>query len=226
MNRTLIVLLVCLVCGQTGVAAGTYDLDRTGSFHIAPRFGFSYPAGVLSDANYNTGAASWRKEGVTISGEFGYYLSNSTVFGLEASYSNFPPKDLGTFADPELDQSRVRIRRFAMYLKYQMVPRGAFRPFLKLSVGYFDASRINMPQPETDPVEYKEYSLGAKPAFSGGAGIVWYISRPFSLELAVEAISLNSFSSSWETSGGVLGPLRSNMLFFPVYFGLSFHFGG
>ena len=226
MIRKLIYIVILGLPTTLFAFGNTYDLDRSGSFYISPRIALTFPAGALADGNYHRIAACWRQEGLTASGELGYYMSNSTVAGLEVAYSNFPPKQLAEIEKPELDRSRVRIRRCAIFLKYQMVPLGSFRPFFKLAFGFFEVNLINLPQPDTDPLEYNEYSLSAKPAFSGGVGFTWYLSGTFSAEFSVEAVSLNSFSSAWEGSGTTSTPLRKNLLFFPVYFALSYHMGG
>lgn len=222
------VALVCFLGIGTAISgAGLYardiaTIDRTGSIFVAPKFGISYPMGALADANYDRIYASWRKEGITLTGEVGYYATNSSIIGFEASYSDFHPRHIGVFPNG-VDESRVRVRRFGVYFQYLLVPSGRYRPFLKAGAGLFEVSRISMPQPGTDPVEYRDYTLGAKPVFSGGLGINASLNSGLGLSLSVEAVSLNSFSAAWETSGETIGPLRKNMLFFPVYFGLSFH---
>jgi hypothetical protein len=104
-----------------------------------------------------------------------------------------------------------------------MVPTGRYRPFLKLGAGIFEACRISMPQPAHDLVIYSDYSLGGSPFFSLGIGFLGYISPTLSASFSVEAVSLNSFNLSWETSGFTYGPLNKNMLFFPIYFSLLYH---
>jgi hypothetical protein len=222
MKRMSIITLVLL--SSTMCIAGRYsDFDRDGSVYLSPKIGYSLPVGALADQDYTKPAASWRKEGITFSLEAGYYLSNATVFGIEASYSTFNPKQLAVLS-ADSDQSRVRIRRIGVFLQYQMVPTGRYRPFIKLGAGFFEASRFSLPQPAQDPVIYSDYSLGGKPVFSLGIGFLGYISPTLSASLSVEAVSMSSFNSSWETSGFTYGPLNKNMLFFPVYFSLLYHF--
>lgn len=223
MKKLFLVALVFLIPSIAGIASTLTDLDRTGTAFVAPKFGFTFPVGALSDANYQLIASSWRKEGITLTGEFGYFITNSTVGGLEISYSNFHPKNISIFPSGKIDHSRVRIRRVGIYLQYFMIGEGKYRPFMKLGAGLFEASRISMPQSTDGVIEYKDYSLGAKPVFSGGGGIQANITPNISASFSIEAVSLNSFSSSWETSGATVGPLRKNMLFFPVYFGIIYH---
>lgn len=220
-----IAIFTLLLLSSTTALAGRYlEIDRTGSVYLSPKFGFSVPVGALADKDYTKPAASWRKEGITLTLEAGYYLSNTSVFGVEISYSNFSPKQLEVLStDWEQDQSRVRIRRAGIFLQYQMVSAGRYRPFLKLGAGLFEASRISLPQPAHDPVIYSDYSLGGKPVFSLGIGFQGYISPSLSASLSVEAVSMNSFASSWETSGFTYGPLNKNLLFFPFYFSLLYH---
>jgi hypothetical protein len=221
MKRTTIIALVLL--SSTICVAGRYsELDRAGSVYLSPKFGYSLPVGALADQDYTKPAASWRKDGVSFTLEAGYYLSNTSVFGIEGSYSTFNPKQLAGFS-ADSDQSRVRIRRAGIFLQYQMVSTGRYRPFIKLGAGLFEASRFSLPQPSQDPVIYSDYSLGGRPVFSLGIGFLGYISRTLSASFSVEAVSMNSFGSSWETSGSTYGPLNKNMLFFPVYFSLLYH---
>jgi hypothetical protein len=117
----------------------------------------------------------------------------------------------------------VRIRRAGIFLQYQMVSTGRYRPFIRLGAGFFEASRFSLPQPAQDPVTYSDYSLGGRPVFSLGIGFLGYISRSLSASLSVEAVSMNSFGSSWETSGLTYGPLNKNLHFSPVYFSLLYH---
>lgn len=218
----MILALLCLFSATSSAAKRPADIDRTGSVFIAPKFGISYPMGALADANYQVIAASWRKEGITLAGDFGYYITNSTVAGMEISYSNFHPKTVSIYPRGT-DKSRVRIRRVGIFMQHYMVANGKYRPYLKLGAGLFEANRISMPQLEAGGIQYKDYSLGAKPVFSIGLGIHGSIKNNISLTFSIEAVSLNSFSSSWETSGATVGPLRENMLFFPVYFGFVYH---
>lgn len=200
------------------------DLDRTGSVFVSPKLGFTFPVGALASGNFQSMAASWRKEGISLSAEVGYYLSNSTIGGMEIAYSTFNPKRLAAFAlDGSQDKSRVRIRRFEIYLQYQVVQTGRYRPFLKLAAGFFDISRISMPVPYTNPLVYQDYSLGSRPVFSTGFGITANLTRSISVAFSVEAVDLNSYSGTWETSGATIGPLATNMLFFPVYFSVAYH---
>jgi hypothetical protein len=225
--KGIVIFLGFLLLGATCFAGSWSDLERAGSVYLSPKFGFSFPVGALADEDYTKPAASWRKEGITLTLEAGYFVSNSSVFGLEVSYSTFGAKHLSELScEWEQDQSRVRIRRVGVFFQYQLVPDGRYRPFLKLGAGLFDASRISMPQPAHDPVIYNDYSLGGKPVFSFGLGFVGYISTTLSASLSVEAVSLNSFASSWETSGFTYGPLNKNMLFFPAYFSVLYHFPG
>jgi len=221
MKRMTIVALVLV--SSTACVAGRYsELDRTGSFYLSPKFGYSLPVGALADRDYTKPAASWRKDGISVTLEAGYYLSNTSVFGIEASYSAFNPKQLALLS-ADSDQSRVRIRRFGVFLQYQMIPTGRYRPFIKLGAGIFEASRFSLPQPAQDPVSYSDYSLGGSPVFSLGIGFLGYISRTLSASLSVEAVSMKSSNSSWETSGSTYGPLNKNMLFFPVYLSILYH---
>ncbi|GEM_PF-1613426 len=223
MRRISVVALV-LLSGVLCLAGQYSDYDRSGSVYLSPKFGFSFPVGALADEDYTKPAASWRKEGVTLTLEGGYYLSSTSVFGVEVSYSTFNPKHLAALSTEwDQDQSRVRIRRVGVFLQYQMVATGRYRPFIKLGAGLFDASRISLPQPAHDPVIYSDYSLGGKPVYSLGVGFLSYISPTLSASFSVEAVSMNSFSSSWETSGFTYGPLNKNLLFFPVYFSLLYH---
>jgi hypothetical protein len=216
-------IIALLLLSSTVCVAGRYsELDRTGSVYLSPKFGYSLPVGALADRDYTKPAASWRKDGISVTLEAGYYLSNTSVFGIEASYSTFNPKQLAVLS-ADSDQSRVRIRRVGVFLQYQMVPTGRYRPFIKLGAGFFEASRFSLPQPASDPVSYGDYSLGGRPVFSLGIGFLGYISRTLSASFSVEAVSMKSSNSSWETSGSTYGPLNKNMLFFPVYFGLLYH---
>lgn len=200
-----------------------WDSDRTGSVYLGGRLGVSFPVGALADANYDLIASSWRKEGISVTGEFGYFITNSTIGGLEIAYTNFRPRDLAAFHGK--DDSRVRIRRFGLFVMYNLVGEGRYRPFMKLGLGLFEASRISMPQYGTDPVEYRDYSLGAKPVYSVGFGLHTELTHRMSLQMTVEAVSLNSFSAAWESAGKTIGPLHKNMLYFPVYLGLLYHLG-
>ncbi len=214
--------LLCVLSATSLASKRPADIDRTGSVYVAPKFGISYPMGALADANYQVIAASWRKEGITLTGDFGYYITNSTVAGMEVSYSNFHPKTVSIYPEGT-DESRVRIRRVGIFMQYSLVANGKYRPYMKLGAGLFEANRISMPQLEAGGIQYKDYSLGAEPVFSIGLGIHGSITPDISLAFSIEAVSLNSFSASWETSGATVGPLRENMLFFPVYFGLMYH---
>jgi hypothetical protein len=202
---------------------GTWELDRSGYLYFQARGAYTFPSGYLSSTNYRAAASSWRTEGFSAGLEVGYYLSNSTVGGIELSYSHFPPKEMGALTGGASDDSRVRVRRFSVFVKYQMVPRGTVRPFIKVGYGYYDLSRFAMPVPGTEPLETREYSISGKPAFSGGLGIVWYISTTFSAELSLEAIYLNSFSAGWSSVESGSGPLKTNLYFFPVFCGISWH---
>jgi len=221
MKRMTIITLL-LLSGTVCIAGRYSELDRTGSVYLSPKLGYSLPVGALADRDYTKPAASWRKDGISFTLEAGYYLSNTSVFGIEMSYSTFNPKHLAVLSTDQ-DQSRVRIRRVGVFLQYQMVSTGRYRPFIKLGAGIFEASRFSLPQPAHDPVIYSDYSLGGNPVFSLGVGFLGYISRTLSASLSVEAVSMNSFSSSWETSGSAYGPLNKNMLFFPVYLSLLYH---
>ncbi|MGB5107284.1 MAG: hypothetical protein WBP29_07945 [Candidatus Zixiibacteriota bacterium] len=223
MKKYLLLIAVVFLPALCTASNSLSELDRTGTAFVAPKFGFTFPVGALSDANYQLIASSWRKEGITLTGEFGYFITNSIVGGLEISYSNFHPKNISIFPDDRVDESRVRIRRVGIYLQYFMISTGKYRPFMKLGLGLFEASRISMPTKTGDVIEYKDYSLGAKPVFLGGGGIQANITPKFSVSFSIEAVSLNSFSSAWETSGATVGPLHTNMLFFPVYFGIIYH---
>ncbi len=225
MHNSFIIALLCLLSVTTSAADRLVDIDRTGSVFFAPKLGISYPMGALADANYKLIASSWRKEGITLTGEFGYYITKSTVAGMELSYSNFHPKSVSIFPEG-IDHSRVRIRRGGIFMQYFMVSTGKYRPFAKLGIGLFEANRISLPQIVDDEVVYNDYSLGAKPVYSFGLGVHGSVNSSISLTFSIEAVSLNSFSSAWETSGATLGPLRKNMLFFPVYFGLMYHLNG
>lgn len=215
-------IALLLLSSAVSLADRYSELDRTGSIYLSPKFGYSLPSGALADRDYTKPAASWRKDGVSITLEAGYYLSHASVFGMEVSYSMFNPKHLASIS-ADGDQSRVRIRRFGVYLQYQMISTGRYRPFIKLGAGIFETSRFSMPQPAQDPVIYSDYSLGGKPAFSLGIGFLGCISRTLSASLSVEAVSMNSINSSWETSGSSYGPLNEKMLFFPVYFSILYH---
>ncbi len=197
------------------------DLDRSGTVYISPRLGISFPVGALADANYTVAAASWRRQGYTLSGEFGYFVTNATVAGLEISYSTFGPRSVSVFGDS--DESHVRIRRAGVFTQYSLLPTGKYRPFMRLGAGLFDASRISMPHLDNDSLEYRDYTLGAKPVGTIGFGIHADFSPQISGSFAIEAVWLNSFSSAWDTDGASIGPLHKNMLFFPVYFGLLYH---
>lgn len=221
MIKFLIGAAMCVLCATSLASNRLSDVDRTGSVYFAPKFGFTFPVGALADANYKLYASSWRKEGITLTGDFGYFVTNSTVAGMEISYSNFHPKSVGIYP-VGVDQSRVRIRRGGIFMQYYMISSGKYRPYVKLGAGLFEASRISMPQIVAGGIEYVDYSLGAKPVFSGGLGIHGTITANISILFSIEAVSLNSFSSSWETTGATLGPLRKNMLFFPVYFGVMY----
>lgn len=219
---TVIGLIVLALAPQTP-ASERWDFDRTGTAYIGGRLGASFPVGALADANYELIASSWRKEGISVTGEFGYFITNSTIGGLEISYASFHPRDLAEFRGK--DESRVRIRRFGLFVLYNLVGEGRYRPFMKLGLGLFEASRISMPQHDTDPVEYRDFSLGAKPVYSIGFGLHTEFTSKVSAQLTVEAVSLNSFSSAWESAGKTIGPLNKNMLFFPVHFGVLYHLG-
>jgi hypothetical protein len=104
-----------------------------------------------------------------------------------------------------------------------MIPSGNIRPFIKAGAGFFEAERISMPVPESSPMEYRDYTLGAKPVFSGGFGIMANLNSLLSLQFSIEGINLNTFSAAWDGEGTTLGPLRKNMLFFPVYASISYH---
>lgn len=223
MRKYLTIGLILLACASVHAGTPISELDRTGTVFVAPKLGFTFPVGALADANYQLLASSWRKEGITLTGEVGYYVTNSTVGGLEVSYSNFHPKNISLFSGKGVDQSRVRIRRFGLFLQYFMVSTGKYRPFLKLGAGLFDVNRISLPQSNAGAIEYKDYSLGAKPVFSIGAGVHGAITPSLSATFSIEAVSMNSFNASWETSGATVGPLRQNMLIFPVYFGIVYH---
>ena len=216
-------IITLLLLSSTVCIAGRYsELDRTGSVYLSPKFGYSLPVGALADQDYTKPAASWRKDGISVTLEAGYYLSNTSVFGIEGSYSTFNPKQLAGFS-VNSDKSRVRIRRAGVFLQYQMVSTGRYRPFIKLGAGIFEASRFSLPQPASDPVICSDYSLGGSPVFSLGIGFLGYISRTLSASFSVEAVSMKSSNSSWETSGSTYGPLNKNMLFFPLNFGLLYH---
>lgn len=216
-------LFICLT-GLSSAANPYIEFDRTGSTYASAKLGYTIPVGALADANYQLIASSWRREGITLTGEAGYYITNSTVGGLELSYSNFHPKNVNEINGVRvIDKSRVRIRRVGIYLQYFMVANGKYRPFMKLGAGLFEASRISMPKVESGNVEYRDYSLGAKPVMSIGMGIHASFRSNLSLNFSVEAVSLNSFSSAWETEGATVGPLHKNMLFFPVYLGVVYH---
>lgn len=223
MRKYLIAALTVLACASAQANNPLSELDRTGTVFVAPKLGFTFPVGALADANYQLLASSWRKEGITLTGEIGYYITNSTVGGLEISYSNFHPKHISLFTGEGVDQSRVRIRRFGLYLQYFVVSAGKYRPFVKLGAGLFDVNRISLPQSNAGAIEYKDYSLGAKPVFSIGAGVHGAVTSNLSATFSIEAVSMNSFNASWETSGATVGPLRKNMLIFPVYFGIVYH---
>jgi hypothetical protein len=212
------VLLSSTVC----FAGQDWEIDRTGSVYLSPKLGYSLPVGALADQDYNKPSASWRKDGVSFTVEAGYYLSNASVFGIEASYSTFNPKSLAALP-AGTDQSRVRIRRAGIFLQYQMVSTGRYRPFVKLGVGLFEASRFSLPQPSHDPVTYSDYSLGGDPAISLGIGFLGSISRTLSASFSIEAVSMTSYNSSWETSGSSYGPLNKNMTFLPFSLGLIYH---
>lgn len=219
MMRTFLFFVVL----ASAVAAATPppDLERSGTAYISPRLGISFPVGALADANYNAAAASWRKQGYTLSGEFGYFVSNSTVAGLELSYSTFGPRSVSVFGDA--DDSHVRIRRAGVFMQYSLLQSGKYRPFMRLGAGLFDASRVSMPRFDNDSLQFHDYTLGAKPVGTIGFGIHADFSPQISGSFAIEAVWLNSFSSAWDTDGASIGPLRKNMLYFPVYFGLLYH---
>jgi hypothetical protein len=219
-----ITIITLLLLSGTVCIAGQYsELDRTGSVYLSPKFGYSLPVGALADQDYTNPAASWRKDGISFSLETGYYLSSTSVLGIEASYSTFNPKRLAVFSQDQ-DRSRIRIRRAGVFLQYQIVSAGRFRPFIKLGAGIFEASRFSLPQPASDPVIYRDYSLGGSPVISLGIGFLGQISQTLSASLSVESVSMKSFNLSWETSGNTYGPLNKNMLFFPVYLSLLYHF--
>jgi hypothetical protein len=222
--KQITVFLLALALSATALAGRYLDIDRSGTVYLSPKFGFSFPVGALADKDYTKPKASWRKEGITLTLEAGYYVSRASVFGVEVSYANFHPKHLAVLSsDWEQDQSRVRIRRAGIFLQYQMVSSGRYRPFLKLGAGLFEVSRISLPSPAQDTVTYSDYSLGGRPVFSIGIGFMGYISPAMSASLSVEAVSMNSHGSSWETSGATAGPLDENMLYFPVYFSIIYH---
>ena len=222
MKRMTIIIALLLLSGTVCIAGRYTELDRTGSVYLSPKFGYSLPVGALADRDYTKPAASWRKDGISVTLEAGYYLSNTSVFGIEASYSTFNPKHLAVLST-DSDQSRVRIRRAGVFLQYQMVSTGRYRPFIKLGAGLFEASRFSLPQPAHDPVIYSDYSLGGSPVLSLGIGFLGSISRTLSASFSVEVVSMTSFNSSWETSGSAYGPLNKNMVFFPFNFGLFYH---
>ncbi len=219
---TLSLLLVGSLATHAEAAVYTDD-DRTGQFFLCPMIGLSIPVGALADANYDQVYASWRKEGISLTGAVGLYITNSSIVGLEMSYSTFNPRDLAIFRN-DVDRSRVRVRRFGGYFQYLVVPNGRLRPFIKLGAGFFEIERISMPQPGTTPLNYRDYTLGAKPVMSGGVGVMANVNSLLSLQFSIEGVSLNSFSAAWDTEGQTLGPLRKNMLFFPVYASISYHF--
>lgn len=225
MTKKILFFAILLAASQAAVAGGVYELDRSGSFYLQPRAAYTFPSGYLASADYNATASSWRTEGPTFSLEVGCYLSNSTIGGIELAYTDLPAKQLSALGSTE-DDSRVRIRRFSVFLKYQMVPRGSVRPFMKLGYGYYDIDRFSMPVPGTSPVEHHDYSISGKPAFSGGIGVVLYISRLLSAELSLETVYLNSVSASWSSDAGTSETLQQNLYFFPVYVGFSWHIIG
>lgn len=219
MMRTLLIIVV--LASALAAAASPDDLDRSGTAYISPRLGISFPVGALADANYNATAASWRKQGYSLSGEFGYFATNSTVAGLEISYSTFGPRSVSVFGDS--DDSHVRIRRAGIFMQYSLLQTGNYRPFMRLGAGLFDASRASMPHLDNDSLQYRDYTLGAKPVGTVGLGVHADFSPQISGSFAIEAVWLNSFSSAWDADGASIGPLRKNMLFFPVYFSLLYH---
>ncbi len=221
MMRNLLVLLCLALATTAGATQKMAEIDRSGSVYISPRLGLSYPVGALSDANYNKPASSWRKEGLSLTGEIGYYVTNSTVAGMEVSYSNFHPRTITGF--DAVDDSRVRIRRAGLFIQYSLMPTGKYRPFMKLGAGLFEITRISMPTIGADTLEYRDYTLGAKPVGIVGFGVHANFSPKLTGSFAIEAVWLNSFSSAWETTGSAVGPLNKNMLYFPVYFSLLYH---
>jgi hypothetical protein len=225
MTKKILILAIFVLTWQIAVAGGVSELDRSGSFYLQPRAAYTFPSGYLASTDYNAVASSWRTGGPSFSLELGFYLSNSTISGIELDYTDLPPKQLNDPGSAD-DDSRVRIRRLSVFLKYQMIPRGDIRPFMKLGYGYYDIDRFSMPIPGTSPVGHRDYSLSGKPAFSGGIGIVMYISRPLSAELSFEAVYLNSVSASWNSDAGTSSTLQQNLYFFPIYVGFSWHISG
>jgi hypothetical protein len=216
--------LVLLLLSAAAIADDLAEFDRSGSIYISSKIGYTLPSGPLANGDYQGVASSWRKDGYTVTGEVGYYLSNSSIGGIELSYSSFNPKRLTALAaNGSQDHSRVRIRRFELFFQYQMIPTGRFRPFLKLGAGIFDISRFSMPLPGSSPLSYRDYSLSAKPVFSAGVGITAYISPRLSAAVSVEGVNMNSCSGFWETSGASLGPINENMMFLPVYVSVAYH---
>jgi hypothetical protein len=215
-----LVLLLCNVCQADMII----DLDRTGTVYVSPKLGLAIPLGALADEDYTSPAASWRKEGVALTIDFGYYVSTSSIVGVTASYSSFTAKQLSTLPTAGgTDNSRMRIRFGGVFYQYMLIPTGKYRPFAKLGVGMFDANRWLTPVPGSNPTEYRDYSMGGKPAFSFGIGFTGEVSPRLSASLSAEAMYLNSTSSSWTTSGASIGPLNQNMLFLPVYLSVIYH---
>ncbi len=222
--RRIIVTALVLVCASHAFAGAHLDLDRTGSVYLSPKFAYAIPMGAMADENYNDPASSWRKDGFSLTLEAGCYLSNTSIAGLELSYSTFSPKRLSILAAAgQKDKSRMRIRRASVFYQYQVVPTGKYRPFIKVGVGIFDANRWSMPQPGNDPVTVGDYTLGGQPAFSAGIGFVSDLTPTLSASFSIEGIYLNSCRSSWQTAGANTGPLNQNLLFVPVYFSILYH---
>ena len=219
------IALSAVVIFCSGLSAGGLDhFDRSGSVYFASRMALSFPAGALASSHFGMPASSWREEGITVSFDVGWHLTNSTIFGIAVSYSNFNSKDLPYFANDQIeDNSRVRVRRTGIFMQYQMVPSGVVRPFLKLGFGFAEIDRISFPAFESGVPHFGDHTISAKPVFSGGTGLTCYFSRVFSLSLTLEAVSMNTFRSSWETSGKTIGPLYKNLLFFPLSFGIRYH---
>ena len=216
-------LALVLVLSATLFASGR---NRTGVFYVALRGGITYPSGALANSDFQQPASSWRAEGWTFATELGYYFSGSTCGGLDLAFSEFPPKDLGSDLDAELDDSRVVVWRATAFLKYYMMPSGSVRPFIKLCAGFYETRRYAMPVPGSEPITYEDYSLTSQAAFQVGLGFSWDLSSFLSAEISAESIHLNAVSSSWSTSSGSVGPLMNNLMFFPFYAGLTFHLGG
>jgi hypothetical protein len=225
MKGTTITALLILLVASTA-AAGHFNLDRTGAFYFSPRGAFTLPSGALADVDYRQPASSWRKEGYTAASEVGYFFSNSTSLGLDLAYTVLPPRWLNALDDPSVDESEVRVYRLGLFIKHHLVPNGSVRPFLKLGAGYFEMRRLDMPRPGSEPLVALDYTLTGEAYFVAGLGFAWEISRFFSAEASVEGIRMNSFSSKWSTADGDVGPLHHNLIYFPIYLGLSFHLGG